>query len=117
MPMLTPVRIGTKDNHCRYLVSPARPHPQLCKTRSCLLVTWSYSGGISVSVPVRFRHALGGLLGVILIAICQNAHASVGLGFRGLVRTLNTGSITLSSPAGTVVDLAGDLFVADTGDN
>jgi DNA-binding beta-propeller fold protein YncE len=44
--------------------------------------------------------------------------ASFSLTFQGLVRTLNTGgSITLSSPAGTVVDGAGDVFVVDTGNN
>jgi sugar lactone lactonase YvrE len=44
--------------------------------------------------------------------------ASFSLTFQGLVRTLNTGgSISLSSPAGIVVDPAGDVFVVDTGNN
>jgi sugar lactone lactonase YvrE len=44
--------------------------------------------------------------------------ASFSLTFQGLVQTLNTGgSISLSSPAGMVVDPAGDVFVVDTGNN
>jgi sugar lactone lactonase YvrE len=69
-----------------------------------------------VSFPVRFRQALSALLGVMLVGICQNAHA-FSLTFQGLVRTLNTSNAPLSSPAGIVVDLAGDLFVVDTGNN
>lgn len=46
------------------------------------------------------------------------AHASFSLTFQGLVQTLNTGgSISLSSPAGIIVDSAGNTFVADTGNN
>ena len=70
-----------------------------------------------MSFPVRFRPALRGLLAIILVGTCQNAHADFNLTFQGLVRTVNTGTVTLSSPAGTVVDLAGGLFVADTGNN
>src|ERR1700677_4749660 len=44
--------------------------------------------------------------------------ASFSLTFQGLAQTLNTGgSISLSSPAGTVVDSSGDVFVVDTGNN
>jgi sugar lactone lactonase YvrE len=44
--------------------------------------------------------------------------ASFSLTFQGLVQTLNTGgSISLSSPAGIVLDAAGDVFVVDTGNN
>jgi NHL repeat len=44
--------------------------------------------------------------------------ASFSLTFQGLVQTLNTGGgISLSSPAGTVVDSSGDVFVVDTGNN
>jgi len=44
--------------------------------------------------------------------------ASFSLTFQGLVQTMNTGgSITLSSPAGVIVDSAGNVYVADTGNN
>jgi sugar lactone lactonase YvrE len=44
--------------------------------------------------------------------------ASFSLTFQGLVQTMNTGgSITLSSPAGVVVDSACNVDVADTGNN
>jgi sugar lactone lactonase YvrE len=44
--------------------------------------------------------------------------ASFSLTFQGLVRTLNTGgSISLSSPAGIVLDTAGNVYVVDTGNN
>ena len=94
----------------------ATPQSTIAQDSNLLAHAGQYSGGISVSLPVRFRQALSGLLGVILLGVCQNAHA-FSLTFQGLVRALNTGSITLISPAGTVVDLAGDLFVSDTGNN
>ena len=44
--------------------------------------------------------------------------ASFSLTFQGLARTLTIGgSITISAPAGTVVDPAGDIFLVDTGNN
>jgi sugar lactone lactonase YvrE len=44
--------------------------------------------------------------------------ASFSLTFQGLARTLSIGgSITISAPAGTVVDPAGDIFLVDTGNN
>jgi sugar lactone lactonase YvrE len=71
-----------------------------------------------VSLSVRSRQALCGLLGVLSFAACQDAHASFSLTFQGLVQTLNTGgSITLSSPAGIVFDPSGNVFVVDTGNN
>lgn len=71
-----------------------------------------------MSFPVRSRRALCGLLGIVLLSVCQKAHASFSLTFQGLVQTLNTGgSISLSSPAGIVVDPAGDTYVVDTGNN
>jgi sugar lactone lactonase YvrE len=55
------------------------------------------------------------LLLLLVPAICW---ASFSLTFQGLVETVNTGgSITLSSPAGVVLDTAGNLFIADTGHN
>ena len=54
----------------------------------------------------------------LLVTLASGAGwAKVGLTFQGLVQTLNTGSITLSSPAGMVVDASGNIFVADTGNN
>jgi DNA-binding beta-propeller fold protein YncE len=74
-----------------------------------------YPGGFSVSFPVRFRQALWGLVGIVLLSVGQDAHALSSLEFQGLVRTVNTGgSITLSSPAALVVDPTGNLFIADT---
>jgi sugar lactone lactonase YvrE len=71
-----------------------------------------------VSLSVRFRHALCALMGVTVFGVCQNAHAGSGLAFRGLVQTLpTTGANALSFPAGIVVDSAGDIFIADTGNN
>ncbi len=44
--------------------------------------------------------------------------ASFSLTFQGLAQTLTIGgSITISAPAGTVVDPAGDIFLVDTGNN
>ncbi len=68
-----------------------------------------------MSFPVRFRQALWGLVGIVLLTVAQVAHASFSLTFQGNVQTINTGgSITLSSPSGIVVDPAGDIFIADT---
>jgi len=70
---------------------------------------------LSRSRSSRFALTLG-LLFVLTGA--KAAHASFSLTFRGLVQTLNTGgSISLSSPAGVVVDTAGDTFIVDTGNN
>jgi DNA-binding beta-propeller fold protein YncE len=71
-----------------------------------------------VSFNVRSRQAFWGLLSMVLLSVCQNAHASFSLTFQGLVQTVNTGgSISLSSPAGIVVDSAGDVYLVDTGNN
>ncbi len=71
-----------------------------------------------MSLSVRFRQALCGLLGVIFLGVCQDAQASFSLTFQGLVRTLPTsGGFALSSPAGIVVDSSGNVFIADTGNN
>jgi DNA-binding beta-propeller fold protein YncE len=52
----------------------------------------------------------------IVLLTAGASFASFSLTFQGLVRTLNTGgSISLSSPAGIVVDPAGNVFVTDTG--
>jgi sugar lactone lactonase YvrE len=60
-------------------------------------------------------------LAVAAALILMTAGVSFGsfsLTFQGLVQTLNTGgSISLSSPAGMVVDPAGDVFTVDTGNN
>jgi sugar lactone lactonase YvrE len=71
-----------------------------------------------VSLSVRFRQGLCGLLGALTLGVSQNAYASFSLTFQGLVQTLNTGgSISLSSPAGIFVDSSGNTFVVDTGNN
>jgi sugar lactone lactonase YvrE len=64
----------------------------------------------------------GGLKAVLvmslLLSFVPQAHASASSMFGGLVQTLNTGgSITLNSPSAMVVDPAGDVFVADTGNH
>jgi sugar lactone lactonase YvrE len=59
--------------------------------------------------------AMPTLLLLLVPAVCW---ASFSLTFQGLVRTLNMGgSITLSSPAGVVVDSAGNVFMTDTGNS
>jgi DNA-binding beta-propeller fold protein YncE len=71
-----------------------------------------------VSFNVRSRQAFWGLLSMVLLSVCQDAHASFSLTFQGLVQTVNTGgSISLNSPAGIVVDSAGDVYLVDTGNN
>ena len=71
-----------------------------------------------MSFPVRFRQALWGLLGIVLLPVAQVAHASASLLFGGVVRTINTGgSITLSLPSALVVDPSGNIFIADTNNN
>ena len=58
------------------------------------------------------------LVGLFLIGATRPAQASFSLTFQGVVRTVNTGgSITLGSPAALVVDPAGDLYIADSGNN
>jgi DNA-binding beta-propeller fold protein YncE len=56
---------------------------------------------------------------VLLLGCAHYAKATPpSLTFQGLVQTLSTGgSITLGSSASVVVDPAGDIFVADTGNN
>ncbi len=70
-------------------------------------------------VPTRRSRPLKNVLALsLLLFITQHAHASASWLFDGLVRTLNTGgSITLNSPSAMVVDPAGDVFVADTGNH
>jgi len=48
---------------------------------------------------------------------CGVSWASFSLTFQGLVQALTTAGITLSGPAGIVVDTAGDVYIADTGNN
>jgi uncharacterized protein (TIGR03437 family) len=58
------------------------------------------------------------LVCLFLLGVTQVAHASFSLTFQGEVRTVNTGgSITLGSPAALVVDPAGDVYIADTGNS
>ncbi len=71
-----------------------------------------------MSLSVRFRQALCGLLGVLFLGVCQTAHGSFSLTFQGNVQTLpTTGVFALSFPAGIVVDSAGNVFIADTGNS
>lgn len=81
-----------------------------------------------VSVAVARVKAMGlrwssvcrwlGVAAALVLLAGGVSFASFSLTFQGLVRQVNTGgSITLSSPAGTVVDGAGDVFVVDTGNN
>ncbi len=66
----------------------------------------------------RSRRLKAALVLSLLLCIMQHAHASPSWMFGGLVQTLNTGgSITLNSPSAMVVDPAGDVFVADTGNH
>ena len=66
----------------------------------------------------RSRRLKAVLVLSLLLSIVQHAHASASSMFGGLVQTLNTGgSITLNSPSAMVVDPAGDVFVADTGNH
>src|SRR6266702_4946353 len=75
----------------------------------------SSSDLISGSVVAYVPALLKGLVCLLLLWAARPLHASFSLQFDGLVRTLNTGgSITLSSPAGVVVDAAGNIFIADT---
>ena len=55
----------------------------------------------------------------VLLSVVQPAHArEASWMFGGLVRTLNTGdSIAFNSPSAMVVDPAGDVFIADTGNH
>jgi sugar lactone lactonase YvrE len=55
---------------------------------------------------------------LLVLLGCGSSWASFSLTFQGLAQPLNTGgSIFLSSPAGIVVDAAGDAYVVDTGNN
>ncbi len=66
----------------------------------------------------RSRRLRAALVLSLLLCIMQHAHALQSWMFGGLVQTLNTGgSITLNSPSAMVVDPAGDVFVADTGNH
>ncbi len=57
----------------------------------------------------------------LLLLVVTKAHASFSLTFQGNLQTLSpvlsAASITISSPSGIVVDPAGDVFIADTGNN
>jgi sugar lactone lactonase YvrE len=56
--------------------------------------------------------------GLLVLLTAPNLLASFSLTFQGLVQTVNTGgSISLSSPAGIILDPAGDVFIVDTGNN
>jgi sugar lactone lactonase YvrE len=105
----------------------------ICKGKASLVVTRTVSGlslvlsrmnwlagkrAPKVSRPPRWGTWVR-LLAVpaLLVLLARGVSlASFSLTFQGLVRTLSTrGSITLSSPAGIVVDSSGNTFVADTG--
>jgi sugar lactone lactonase YvrE len=58
------------------------------------------------------RYAAAALLALMGSGI---AWASIGLSFGGVSQPINTGTITLSAPAGIVADTAGDVYIADTG--
>ena len=62
----------------------------------------------------RMRYAVPALL--VLLG-CGSSWASFSLTFQGLAQALNTGGITLVSPAGIVVDTAGDVYIVDTGNS
>jgi DNA-binding beta-propeller fold protein YncE len=65
----------------------------------------------------RSRRLKAVLVLSLLLSIMRQAHAT-SWQFGGLVQTLNTGgSITFNSPSAMVVDPAGDVFVADTGNH
>src|ERR1700733_7355185 len=67
---------------------------------------------------LRLRSFASALACLLFLTVAQFAHATAGLTFTGLVRTINTGgSITLNSPGALVVDPAGDQFIADTNNN
>jgi hypothetical protein len=66
----------------------------------------------------RSRRLKAVLVLSLLLSVVQHAHATPSWMFGGLVQTLNTGgSIALNSPSAMVVDPAGDVFVADTGNH
>jgi sugar lactone lactonase YvrE len=58
------------------------------------------------------RYAAAALLVLVGSGI---AWAGIGLSFGGVTQPINTGTISLSAPAGVVVDTAGDVYIADTG--
>ncbi len=54
---------------------------------------------------------------LLLFGVTQLAHASFSLTFQGLVRTLDTGGLTLNRPTVLVVDPAGNVYIADGNNN
>ena len=53
---------------------------------------------------------------LLLLCVAQPLWA-LPLGFQGIASTLSTGSIVLSQPNGVAVDTAGNIYIADTGNN
>jgi sugar lactone lactonase YvrE len=74
---------------------------------------------LRISANRIMRMSMRCVVALLLVTLGSGmAWASFSLTFQGLVQTLNTGgSISLSSPAGIVVDAAGDVYVVDTGNN
>jgi sugar lactone lactonase YvrE len=53
----------------------------------------------------------------VLALLIPRISFATGLSFQGVVSALSTGSVTLSLPADMTVDTAGNVYIADTGDN
>jgi DNA-binding beta-propeller fold protein YncE len=67
---------------------------------------------------LRMRRLLRYATPALLVLLgCGSSWASFSLTFQGLVQALITAGITLNSPAGIVVDTAGDVYIADRGNN
>ncbi len=54
---------------------------------------------------------------LLVLLGCGSSWASFSLTFQGLVQVLATAGITLSGPAGVVVDTAGDVYILDANSN
>lgn len=67
---------------------------------------------------VPSRRLLTALVCLLVSGLPRIAHATFNLSFKGVSQTLNTGGSTaLSSPSGIVVDTAGNVYIADTGNS
>jgi sugar lactone lactonase YvrE len=68
-------------------------------------------------LPTRFLSAILGVGYLLLICTAQMFGIAPSVTFDGVVSALSTGSVSLSGPAGVAVDRAGNVFIADTGNN
>ncbi|MFZ0964017.1 MAG: Ig-like domain repeat protein [Terriglobia bacterium] len=92
----------------------SRSIPRLRVLRSGILSTLAKSD--RRSIVSRFGLLMSAVACVLFLGAARPAYATVDMTFQGLVRTL-VGNATVNHPSALVVDSAGNVYIADAGNN